>query len=959
MSRQILAIALVGLLIGSLVLPLIPIPVQAQKESLLALTKEKTALFNTKFKIDGTISIDNNLLLDVRQDANWTKATKFNSTHIQIHQTDTNKIGDFLSFVCAVNLSDRIKCDIIGKITTPRRFLFGVSGGSWDSPIYSSDKFKIDFSDVIAEGFPITLNEAGQLDLLLFGNFVIDPTITTVDSSLALENEMGEKAFTLSGRDYVFYTDSNDDLFYQFKQPSETAWGSAIRFAGVLLFDQRAFATNSNGTHVSIVRGRTAGALSYILAHALGDGTLQVDQNTSITHTGTAVSYSTDWNSTGYPITSYERQNFRMQMFRSNDINGATWFAQLDTDTGGSAVFGVGTFICGLSNGNLVLFGYDTFSGDSDFESRIWYAANHSFGTIHLVEDVGASPVIYSGTCEGTTAHLFYTAVNLGSVHYVNITTGGNPSTPITVINSAVDSLAITADENTGSLLFLTIVNGKVIYNETSSNQVFRGNGTLQTGIVGGTFLHSPRHFNGTAPVTDLFLAYMNNSATINYVHWTNTTIDVTFSFYDTQGSAVIPSNMSLFTANHTYVAFDTTNPTTLRLNTGSYNVTEIFNGDGDKKDNSSAFYVGQAFNSLSFIVHNVTVILTFLDEVTEDPYTKVKVVEFHLPNEVFTVNVSTATTLTQGLAQNPEQIRISVSDGTTTFDRWRQIRGSAFTHTLNIYLPDHDIYTVRIYDFTLFDPAKLYGGGRIQFNKTVTVGDVIISEQQIDLTDKPFVALIQGHKYTIRTTSADGSEVTDLGFIIPNTDTSLDLTVSPVTFARDLNLTRAFFLWDASRNGDRIIVNYTDLQGLTNSVNVRIFNASGLQYNQNFTSQTFQINATFGDSNRSHVFFVEITIDHQRFGIVVESKTLGNTVQNLIDLGIDNIWYVYFAIAFIIFITSFFGPQLASMGTIITGVMVGFMFFIGWLSPMPAIGAAVIVLLGFLFGLGSRRSVN
>ena len=223
MSRQILAIALVGLLIGSLVLPLIPIPVQAQKESLLALTKEKTALFNTKFKIDGTISIDNNLLLDVRQDANWTKATKFNSTHIQIHQTDTNKIGDFLSFVCAVNLSDRIKCDIIGKITTPRRFLFGVSGGSWDSPIYSSDKFKIDFSDVIAEGFPITLNEAGQLDLLLFGNFVIDPTITTVDSSLALENEMGEKAFTLSGRDYVFYTDSNDDLFYQFKQPSETA----------------------------------------------------------------------------------------------------------------------------------------------------------------------------------------------------------------------------------------------------------------------------------------------------------------------------------------------------------------------------------------------------------------------------------------------------------------------------------------------------------------------------------------------------------------------------------------------------------------------------------------------------------------------------------------------------------------------------------------------------------------
>lgn len=272
----------------------------------------------------GTISIDDNLLLDVRQDANWTKATKFNSTHIQIRQTDTTKIGDFLSFVCAINLDDRIKCDIIGKITTPRRFLFGVSGGSWSSPIYSSDKYKIDFSDVIAEGFPVTFNEeTGQLDLLIFGNFVIDPTITSVDSALALESEMGEKAFTLSGRDYVFFTDSNDDLFYQFKRPTETAWGSAIRFAGVLLFDQRAFATNANGTHASIVRGRTAGALNYVLTHALADGTLQIDQNTSITHTGTAVTYSTIWNSTGYPIISYERQNFAMQMFRSNDINGA------------------------------------------------------------------------------------------------------------------------------------------------------------------------------------------------------------------------------------------------------------------------------------------------------------------------------------------------------------------------------------------------------------------------------------------------------------------------------------------------------------------------------------------------------------------------------------------------------------------------------------------------------------
>lgn len=607
----------------------------------------------------------------------------------------------------------------------------------------------------------------------------------------------------------------------------------------------------------------------------------------------------------------------------------------------------------------MLVFGYETFSAATDFEVRIWYPGNHSFGSLMVIEDIPTTPVIVTGSCEGSTAHLFYTSTGMGGTHYVNVTGTGLRSTPITVINSAVDSLSIAADDSTGSLLFLSIINGKVIFNETSSNQVFRGNGTLQTGIIGGTFLHSPRHFNITAIETSLFIAYMNNSATINYAHWTNTTIGVTFSFYNSQGSAVIPSNMSLFTANHTYVAFDTTNPISLRLNAGSYNVTEIFNNGGDKKANATSFYIDQAFTSLSFIVHNVTVILTFLDEVTEDPYTKVKVVEFHLPNEVFTVNVSTATSLTQGLARDPEQIRISVSDGTTTFDRWRQIRGSAFTHSLTIYLPDYDIYTVRIYDFTLFDPAKLYGGGRIQFNRTVTVGDVIISEQQIDLTDKPFVALIQGHKYTIRTTSADGTEVTDLGFIIPNTDTSLDLTVSPVTFARDLNLTRAFFLWDASRNGDRIIVNYTDLQGLTNSVNVRIFNASGLQYNQNFTSQTFQINATFGDSNRSHVFFVELTIDHQRFGTVVESKTLGNTVQNLIDLGISNIWYIYFAIAFIIFITSFFGPQLAGIGTIITGVMVGFMFFIGWLAPMPAIGAAVIVLLGFLFGLGSRRAVN
>lgn len=660
MSKPILAAVLVTLLFASVVLPLIPIPVQAQKESLEVLTKDKTALFSTKFKTDHTIHIDGSLILDVRQDATWTKESKFNSTHVQIRQTDTTTPGDFLSFVCDVNRNDSIKCDIIGRITAAKKFFFGVSGGSWESPVYSSDKYQIDFSDVLAAGFPIVENN-GVLEIILFGNFVIDPTITTVDSANALDNEHGEKAFTLSGRDYVFYTDSNNDLFYQFKRPTETAWGTAVRFAGVLIFDQRAFATNANGTHASIVRGRTAGALNYILVHALGDGTLQIDQNTSITHTGTAVTYSTDCNSTGYPVISFERQNNRMQLFRSNEINGATWFAQLDTDTGGSAVFGVGTFICGLSNGNLVVFGYDTFSGDSDFESRVWYAANHSFGSVHLVEDVGASPVIHSGTCEGTTAHLFYTGNTLGSVHYVNITTGGNPSTPITVINSAVDSLSIVSDDSTGSLLFLTMINGKVVYNETSSNQVFRGNGTLQTGIVGGTLLHSPRHFNGTAPVTDLFLAYMNNSATINYAHWTNTTIGVTFSFYDTQGSAVTPSNMSLFTANHTYVAFDTTNPTTLRLNTGSYNVTEIFNGDGDKKDNSSAFYVGQAFNSLSFLVHNVTVILTFLDEVTEDPYSKVKVVEFHLPNEVFSINVSTATTLTQGLAQNPEQIRISL----------------------------------------------------------------------------------------------------------------------------------------------------------------------------------------------------------------------------------------------------------------------------------------------------------
>ena len=269
------------------------------------------------------------------------------------------------------------------------------------------------------------------------------------------------------------------------------------------------------------------------------------------------------------------------------------------------------------------------------------------------------------------------------------------------------------------------------------------------------------------------------------------------------------------------------------------------------------------------------------------------------------------------------------------------------------------------VYVFNLLDPTvNTFVGGTFVVKKQTVGGIIQISEQPIPASFQVETTLHYREEYLLSVISEDRSVENSIGAFLAEDDVSTTLIIEDISFTPEIIVQHKYLRWDADHNRTAGTVDlwFRDVNNQTDSVNIIIWNMSGIQYNSTQTAQSFSITWPGASSNSTQTYWAKIVVNHAKFGEIIESKAVKThgSPGNFIDFGrcptctdrlleMDSPWFVYISGFATIFVAGLFSTASAVAGTLILAAWVGIMYQFGFFPGMESIMMAMIMLFAII----------
>lgn len=840
---------------------------------------------------------------------------------------------------------------------------------------------------------------ANILSILLVGSILLPliPFSTQLEispvpdgtSSGSFVFSSSNKAVMMNDTQYVFYVQSDRDIAYIYKTMDNQTWSAAHLLTGLENPAAETLAAVSDGSRILLVTADGSGLGSadprFLTLTAGADERLTVDQNTNLQSIwgGTIEgSMNVGYNSSGFPyVIGGMATGNTVKIFAANDAAGTAFTEQVSAAIGTTID---GTTICSIGNGKLV-YTYGLSTGT--VTAAVWDQTAQTSTTNTLTStlgSVGARQVVCDPT--NSKAHSYYKdSSNVG--RYSNISDTATVGAE-TVTMSSADSVALSMDNSSGTVYYLTSMGQAVYVNVSNSDGTLIDSGIHN--IAESSTIYDLNSVDVLYNDRQLFTAFRIGGSGMGYSLYSTVTLPVTLKFRDSVGQQVTPQNITLRKEfDNTQTTFAISGPdVSINLASGYYRPLSLYRNNVNLLDNNTEFFVSPAYNSHSIIVHNATLTFTFKDEITLNPYTAAKNLTLYFGNtSEISYNLGSNTTFTQGVPEIPNIFSVSFGD-TGQFYRWNLVEPANYNQSFNVYLPNYTSYQVNnyVFDIASGDALNQFSAGSLKITKPTPDGLVVISHAENNLGTVT-VPLIENHRYRLQALTEGETRTVEIGNFIPSGTLNVPLVVTEISFSTNLELSQKFIRWAVQRQTDTsacpshfcaINVQYLDLTDTTTSLTINILNSSGLQYTTNTASSNFSLIWTGASSNISQVYWAQVISTSTRFGTLTDTSpaSTANLLAGMprVNLGFSSascdpslnpspadrcIWYSYISIGVIIFVLGLFGAMSSTIAPTIGALTAAMVYYFGWLPQASPILIGAALLLSLLYAFGNRRIVQ
>ena len=799
------------------------------------------------------------------------------------------------------------------------------------------------------------------------------------------------KAVMMNDTQYIFYS-ADIDMAYIYKAMDNQTWSAAHVLPGFTgVSNAETLAAVSDGSRILLVLADGSGLGSadpkFLTLTAGADERLTIDQNTNLQSLwggNVEGSMNVGYNSSGFPYVVGGRQTSNaFLMFAADDIAG-TSFTKVyeDTSLGGTID---GTTVCSIGNGKL-LFTHGVNTGTVTagvWDQNTQTATTNTLTTIQGT--VGARQVV----CDPTNAkgHSYYkSSSSVGRYSSISDTATVGAET---ITMSGINSVALSIDNSTGNVYYLTGKSQTVYVNVSNSAGSLIDSGIHNQDTQGGN-IEELYSVDVLYDNQQLFSAFRFGTNQMGYSLYSTNTNSITLKFRDSLGQQITPQNITLRQEfDNTQTTYSIAGPdAAINLKSGYYKPLTVYRNNVNLIDNNTELFISTAYNSHSIIVHNASLTFTFKDEITLNPFTAAKNLTLYFGNtSEISYNLGSNTTFTQGVPEIPNIFSVSFGNA-GEFYRWNLVEPTTYNQSFNVYLPNYTNYQVNnyIFDIASGDALNQFSSGSLKITKPTPDGLVIISHAENNLGTVT-VPLIENHRYRLQALTEGQSRTVEIGNFIPTGTLTVPLVVTEITFSTNLELSQKFIRWAVERQTDPSIcpshfcaihVQYLDLTDTTTSLTINILNSSGLQYTTNTASSNFSLIWTGASSNISQVYWAHVISISTRFGTLSDTSpaSTANLLAGMprVNLGFSSascdpsinpnpagrcVWYSYISIGLIIFVLGLFGAMSSTIAPIIGTLAAAMVYYFGWLPQASPILIGAALLLSLLFAFGNRRIVQ
>ena len=324
--------------------------------------------------------------------------------------------------------------------------------------------------------------------------------------------------------------------------------------------------------------------------------------------------------------------------------------------------------------------------------------------------------------------------------------------------------------------------------------------------------------------------------------------------------------------------------------------------------------------------------------------------------SQYYYYNVSQVTTDVMPLCE-AEFISANLEYTASSYFRSISVFDINTTGDLKIYLVDAYEYTVLEIPLRIINPD--YYDAQIILYKQGMVGEetvtYIITEGYFDVLRIFPTYLAKDNRYLLRIIS-DG-ETRDIGWLHATSAGEQTLDVVEISFVPSVNLFQDKITLGANYNNTTNIIQitYEDLTNLTQNITFKVYNNTGLWFEQTYNSSNLTI--TLNDVPVNQTWYISYSLIHPIYGNspIKGSITLIGTM--LMPLLIGAWLYPMIAFAIIFFASTIITPRNILGGIISVMVMIFLFYYIKWLTIRPdaIVLLSIILIIGIILHLRAK----
>lgn len=305
---------------------------------------------------------------------------------------------------------------------------------------------------------------------------------------------------------------------------------------------------------------------------------------------------------------------------------------------------------------------------------------------------------------------------------------------------------------------------------------------------------------------------------------------------------------------------------------------------------------------------------------------------------------------------------QITASDASNT-QYFRTLIPSQLTQ--NMYIPDIRLSAITRFTIEVTDLPDTYSAATVR----IYIAQAEVASGTLDAAYQMGVYLINGLRYDISIIGSS-STFSDAGLNANPSQTTLKITIDPLP-AASTKLSKADRVyWTIVWSGGNIITSYTDLDALTSSSTLTIYEENSTRlFNEVFTQTYATTNFTANYAgNTSRSYYAKLDVVNSRYGSFTEIKSpirsalgIAFPAIPITVMGLNNIFpfsggWTYLLSAFIVITSAFIFSSLSSnRGAIVVAVIGTFLTAINWLPAVFAY-AVVAVLIAVIASLSRER---